>query len=206
MKNKNKETDNHDDDIIIEEEIVTYTRKRRLFKFICSLENCPFCRNEEQYARHPSKKWCSEDARSESRRRERAKAAINAQRDPGAIGKPLQNIQRKLGVFYLHILDQPKHLDGTSTYRLGSAVSWQAYQNQYLIDQGIRNSFDAVIITMVDHPESLVDKISRRNQDKQQEDGLFFLTDPDIRIAHQLVIEHKNAYANMKKSMIEEDN
>ncbi|MEO1666726.1 MAG: hypothetical protein AAFU54_18960 [Chloroflexota bacterium] len=207
MTDKNKKPTSDDDDIIIEEELVTYTRKRRLYKFVCNLENCPFCRNEKQYARHPSKKWCSEEARAEARRRERARVAIDAQRDPGAIGKPIQNIQSRLGVIYLHVLDKPKRLDGTSIYRLGSSPSWEEYQGEYLDDSNIRNSFDAVIITMLEHADSLAHKIARKNEDKQQDDGLFYLADSDVRIAHQIVIEHKEAYAKITETnTLEEEN
>jgi len=188
------EFDDNDDDFFIEEEVVTYVRKRRLFKFYCSLDNCPYCLNKPLKAKHPSKKWCCEDARAEFRRRERAREAIENQRSPGVVGKPAELDNERMGIFYIHALDKPKRLDGTNIYRVGSSKSWSEYEEQFLADDQVRNSFDAAIITMVHEPEVLVAKIVRKNEDKQQEDGLFFLPDPDLRIAHQIVIEHIEAY------------
>jgi len=193
-KKSTKKSDELETDYIIEEVVVTYTRKRRLFKFMCSLENCPYCRNVPQTARHPSKKWCTEDARAESRRRERARIAIESQRNPGVLGKPAELDIGRTGVFYIHILDKPKRLDGTNIYRIGSETTWTDYENKYLKDNRIRNSFDAVIITLTYQPEALVEKITRKNEDQLQENGLFYLSDPDVRIAHQIVIEHIEVY------------
>lgn len=194
---KKKQTNNYDEaeaDYIIEEVVVTYTRKRRLFKYVCSLENCPYCRNIPQTAKHPSKKWCTEDARVEFRRRERARVAIENQRNPGLLGRPGELDNKSKGVFYIHILDKPKRLDGTNIYRIGSAPTWDEYETKYLRDNQIRNSFDAVLITLTHQAEALVEKIIRNNEDKRQENGLFHLSDPDVRIAHQIVIEHIEVY------------
>lgn len=201
---KKKQTKNYDEaeaDYIIEEVVVTYTRKRRLFKYVCSLENCPYCRNIPQTAKHPSKKWCTEDARVEFRRRERARVAIENQRNPGLLGRPGELDNKSKGVFYIHILDKPKRLDGTNIYRIGSAPTWDEYEAKYLRDNEIRNSFDAVLITLTFQAEALVEKIIRNNEDKRQENGLFHLSDPDVRIAHQIVIEHIEVY---EQSEIEE--
>lgn len=194
--NPNEFDDN--DDYFIEEEVVTYVRKRRLFKFYCSLDNCPYCRNVPQTARHPSKKWCTEDARVEFRRRERARIAIENQRHPGLRGRPLEFEFKSKGVFYLHILDKPKRLDGTNIYRIGSNQTWNYYQKKYLSNNEIRNSFDAVIITLTDQPAALVEKIVQNNKDKLQENGLLYLLDSDVRIANQIVREHIEFYAQSK--------
>jgi hypothetical protein len=199
-KKKIEKLDDPETDYIIEEVVVTYTRKRRLFKFLCSLENCPYCRNEPQTARHPSKKWCTEDARAEFRRRERARIAIENQRNPGVLGKPAELDNKRIGVFYIHILDKPKRLDGTNIYRVGSTATWNDYEEQYLMDNDLRQSFDAVIITLTYQPEALAEKIVRKNEDKQQENGWFHLSDPDVRIAHQIVIEHIEVYEQSEEN------
>ncbi len=193
-KKQTKKLDEFETDYIIEEVVVTYTRKRRLFKYVCSLENCPYCRNVPQTAKHPSKKWCVEDARVEFRRRERARVAIENQRNPGLRGRPAELDNENKGVFYLHILDKPKRLDGTNIYRIGSATTWDEYEEKYLKVNEVRNLFDAVIITLTYQSEALVEKIIRNNEDKCQENGLLYLSDPDVRIAHQIVIEHNEAY------------
>lgn len=197
-KQSNKSEETESDHII--EEVVTYTRKRRLFKYICSLENCPYCRNMPQTARHPSKKWCTEDARVEFRRRERARIAVENQRNPGLRGRPSDLDNESKGVFYLHILDKPKRLDGTNIYRIGSAKTWDEYEEKYLRDNQIRNSFDAVIITLTYQPETLVEKIIRNNADKLQKNGLLYLLDPDVRIANQIVIEHIEVYEQSEEN------
>lgn len=194
---KSEETES---EYIIEEVVVTYTRKRRIFKFVCRLENCPYCRNVPQTAKHPSKKWCQEDARVEFRRRERARKAIANQRNPGLRGRPAELDNKHKGVFYIHILDKPKRLDGTNIYRIGSNLTWAEYEETYLRDNEIRNSFDAVIITLTYQAEALVEKMISNNIDKLQEDGLFYLSDPDIRIAHQIVIEHIEVYEESESS------
>ena len=193
-KKQSDKSEEAETDYIIEEVVVTYTRKRRLFKYVCSLENCPYCRNLPQTAKHPSKKWCTEDARAEFRRRERARVAIESQRNPGLRGRPAELDSETKGVFYLHILDKPKRLDGTNIFRIGSATTWDEYEGKYLRDNQIRNSFDAVIITLTFQAEALVEKIVRNNENKLQENGLLYLLDPDIRIAHQIVIEHIEVY------------
>ncbi len=179
---------------IVEEELVAYTRKRKLYKYVCNLPKCPYCRNVPQTARHPSKKWCSEEARSESRRRARAQKAIENSRNPGIIGKPTSIKGNTLGVFFLHLLDKPKRLDGTNIYQLGSTDSWEEYKEKYIDNPDIRKTFDRTLSFVTMHPHILAEKIAWKNEDKNVIDDIFHLTDPDVRIAAQMINEHVTAY------------
>jgi len=179
---------------VIEEELVAYTRTRKLYKFVCSLPKCPYCRNVPQTARHPSKKWCSEDARAESRRRARAQKAIEKKRNPGIIGKPAAITGNTLGVFFLHLLDKPKRLDGTNVYQLGFTKSWEEYKEKYIDDPDIRKTFDRTLSFVTILPDVLAEKIAWKNEDKNVINDIFHLTDPDVRIAAQMIDEHVAAY------------
>lgn len=188
---KNKKTEEEKQSITevdVIEETVTYKRKRKIYRFICALEDCPYCRNVPQTSRHPSKKWCSEDARAEAGRRERAAQAIEESRDPGAMGKPVELDKTTLGVFYIHAIDNPK------VYRIGYTETLSDYQASYLVGSTKKQNFDAIIIVKTYSPDSLAQKIQRKYAHKHVEDDLYDLTPPEIRVAHQLVLEHLEAY------------
>jgi|GEM_PF-843127 len=161
---------------------------RSVYQFICSLEDCPYCQNKPQKAYHPSKKWCSEEAREEYRRRSRVQDAIQDKRDP-KFGAKVKNPDTTPGIFYIHMLD------GSRNCEIGTTVNLSGYQAKNS-DKNI--DFDTVIVIKTSNPDSLKDRVERSFKNKQTEDGLFDLTLPEIRIAHQMVIEHIHIYQKIR--------
>ncbi|MDQ7024741.1 MAG: hypothetical protein Q9P01_09260 [Anaerolineae bacterium] len=193
MENKNKtdskKNSQSDDEEFIEEEI-TYIRRRRVYNYVCSLADCPYCNNVPQQAFHPNRKWCSDEARAEFRRRERASIAIEAGRDPGVVGKPADMDQKlqSMGVFFVHALDN------SPLYRVGYANSWDIYEAEYPSQAASDHDFDAIVIVRTPLAASLEQKILRKFGDLKVGSNLFRFEAADVRIAHQMVQEHVEAH------------
>lgn len=178
------------EELYIEEEI-TYRRTRRVYTFICALEDCPYCKNVRMKAKNPRRKWCSEEARAEAGRRKRAAEAIQAGRVPGKVGNPLIEVDKlkKMGVFYIHSLDK-----SVDIYRIGYTKSWEIYESNYPTESANIHDFDATIIVRTPLADLLERKILRKFGGNHVTDSLYRLETSDIRVAHQMVLEHIEAY------------
>jgi hypothetical protein len=173
------------------EETISYTRTRRLYAFVCALEKCPYCQNVPMKAKNPTRKWCSEEARAEAGRRERAAKAIEAGRVPGKVGNPLieEDKLSQMGVFFIHALDKLPDV-----YRIGHANSWEIYENEYLSEAAAQHDFDAIVIVRTPLADLLARKITRKFGDHKVAETLYHLDVADVRVAHQMVLEHVEAH------------
>lgn len=173
------------------EEEITYTRRRRVYTYYCSLPDCPYCHNKPLQAFHPSRKWCCDDARAEFRRRERAEIAIQEGRDPGVVGPPanLADKEKHVGAFFIHALDD------SDLYRIGYSDTWEAYETQYLNQSAENVDFDAIVAVRAAMLDSLSQKIHRKFEHLHVEDNLFRLAPADVKVAHQMVLEHVEAHS-----------
>ena len=131
------------EDELYVEETISYTRTRRIYPFVCALENCPYCQNVPMKAKNPRRKWCSEEARAEAGRRQRARQAVEEGRVPGKVGNPLIEAKKlsQMGVFFVHALDKFPDI-----YYIGHAESWEGYQVQYQTESSTQQDFDAAIV------------------------------------------------------------
>lgn len=181
-----------DDDEQYIEETISYTRQRRVYTFICALEDCPYCKNVPMKARNPTRKWCSEEARAEFGRRKRAAQAIEAGRVPGKVGNPLIESDKlsQMGVFFIHALDKLPDV-----YKVGHTESWDAYETDYPTEAAPQG-FDATILVRTPLADLLARKIIRKFDDANVTDNLFKLEAADMRVIQQMVTEHVDAYRN----------
>jgi len=184
------ETTLPEDELYIEEEI-TYTRTRRVYSFVCALDECPYCKNVPMKAKHPKRRWCSEEARAEAGRRKRAVEAIRAGRVPGKLGNPLieENKLTKMGVFFVHSLDKLPDV-----YRVGHATSWENYEAEYVSEATEKHDFDAIVIVRTPLADLLERKIGRKFSGHRVAETLYRLEEADIKVVHQMVLEHVEAH------------
>jgi hypothetical protein len=172
-------------------QVGSYTRKQMLYDYTCQLPECPYCHNVVQQSLFKGRKWCREDARMEFKRRERAQKAIAANRDPGVLGKPTNYEDRlkRMGVFFIHILDD------SQLYRMSYSKSWEEYQNEYLLNSGHEQDFDAVLVVRTPLANTLINKLNKKfKQFREGESNLFHIGSSEIKIAHMLVKEHLHAH------------
>lgn len=170
----------------LEEEIV-YTRRRRVYKFYCQLDNCPYCRNVQLNAFNPKRRWCREEARAELRRRERALIAIQNKRHPGLRGRPFDPSEEPEGIFFIHFLDQ------LLLYQIGFFISWDEYAATYLIDPAPQHNFDGTLVIATPLVTLLEYKITVKFEELKVEDNRYRLEPADVRIAHHMILEHLEA-------------
>lgn len=190
-KNEQSASTTLPEDELYVEETISYTRTRRVYQFVCALEDCPYCQNVPMKAKNPRRKWCSEEARAEAGRRKRAAEAIEAGRVPGKVGNPLIEADKlsQMGVFFVHALDK-----FPDVYRIGHAVSWERYENAHQTESAVQQDFEATILVRTPLADLLERKIVRKFADLNMAENLFRLEAADLRVVHQMVLEHVEAY------------
>ena len=188
------------DDYVIIEETICYTRQRKLHTFTCKLINCPYCQNTPQPAKHPTKKWCSAEARIEYRRRQRARQAMDEGRIPGSEGRPSYLTLGTPGIFYMLLLYEPVlEAENEHAYLIGS-INSQRELTEFLKEHDLHGKHDTAIIILTYHPEELAEKIKQRYSDKQHfahPADHYYLT--EVRLAHQMTNEHVEAYNRIER-------